>query len=97
MGNLETMFALLDADVEYGVKYKSASTPLTLIKTKDGYTLHGFYDRSDSSINDLVQNFVFDKASGEVSHFNKDEDYCSIHFDKKQVEDIIKDSKCFPC
>ncbi len=96
--SLEMVFAQLSNNAEYGVKYKGASTPLSLIKNKDGsFMLHGFFDRSDKDINSLVQNFVFDKASGEVVHYKGEEDYCSINFNKSQTEEILKESKYFIC
>ena len=78
----------LNCGMEYNVKYKGSATPLTLLKTKNEYMLHGFFDNDDKDINELVENFVYDKAKGEVVHYSTSENYCSIIFGGCEVVDL---------
>ena len=83
----------LDNNKEYGVKYKESPTQLSLLKTENGITLHGFYNRDDAVVNKLVEDLVFDKNVGDVIHFDKSENYCTLFInDNKLLSSILNES-----
>lgn len=93
----EELFKALSNGQEFSLKFKGAKTPLTLLETDNGFVLHGFFNNDEEDIKSLAESEVLDKDKGEIVHFNEDEDYVSINFEKKELLKVLDDSKYYMC
>ncbi len=93
----EQLFLELSKKNEFALKFKKASTPLSLLKVGDKFMIHGFFNRDEEDILKLAENVVLDRGEGELVHFDENEDYVSMNFNKSELIPVLNDSKYYMC